>query len=76
MLTLIVSHVSVVSIDFIGPFSNSFSYLYILVAVDYVSKCVEVVACKTNDHRVILVLNISVFKRHYLCSFWYSSSNY
>jgi hypothetical protein len=27
-----------------GPFPNSFGYLYILVAVDYVSKWVEVVA--------------------------------
>jgi hypothetical protein len=41
-------------IDFIGPFPNSFGYLYILVVVDYVSKWVDVVACKTNDHRVVV----------------------
>jgi hypothetical protein len=41
-------------IDFMGPFSNSFGYLYILVAVDYVSKWVEAVACKTNDHKVVV----------------------
>lgn len=35
-----------------GPFPNSFGNLYILVAVDYVSKWVEAIACKTNDHRV------------------------
>jgi hypothetical protein len=37
-----------------GPFLNSYGYLYILVVVDYVSKWVEVVACKTNDHRVVV----------------------
>jgi hypothetical protein len=41
-------------IDFMGPFPNSFKFLYILVAVDYVSKWVEAVACKTNDHRVVV----------------------
>lgn len=41
-------------IDFMGPFPPSFGYLYILVAVDYVSKWVEAVACKKNDHRTIV----------------------
>ncbi|XP_076902586.1 uncharacterized protein LOC143557383 [Bidens hawaiensis] len=36
-----------------GPFPNSCGYLYILVAVDYVSKCVEAIATKTNDHVVV-----------------------
>jgi len=57
---LIVEIFDVWGIDFMGPFPLSFGYLYILVAVDYVSKWVEAV----------------VFKRHYICSFWYSSSNY
>jgi hypothetical protein len=37
-----------------GPFPNSYGYLFILVAVDYVSKWGEAIACKTNDHRVVL----------------------
>ncbi|RVW73657.1 Retrovirus-related Pol polyprotein from transposon opus [Vitis vinifera] len=34
------------------PFPMSFGYSYILVGVDYVSKWVEAVPCKYNDHRV------------------------
>ena len=41
-------------IDFMGPFPPSFGYLYILVAVDYVSKWIEAVPCKTNDHKTVL----------------------
>jgi len=37
-LILIVEIFDVWGIDFIGPFPNSFDYLYILIAVDYVSK--------------------------------------
>jgi hypothetical protein len=51
---LIVEIFDVWGIDLIGHFLNSFDYLYILVAVDYVSNWVEVVACKTNDHRVMV----------------------
>ena len=36
-------------IDFIGPFPPSFGFSYILLAVDYVSKWVEVIATRTND---------------------------
>jgi hypothetical protein len=49
---LIVEIFNVWGIDFMGPFPN-FGFLYILVAVDYVSKWVKAVACKTNDHRVV-----------------------
>jgi hypothetical protein len=51
---LIVEIFDVWGIDFMGPFPNSFGYLYILVAVDYVSKWVEAVACKINDHKVVV----------------------
>ena len=51
---LIVEIFNVWGIDFMGPFPNSFGFLYILAAVDYVSKWVEAIACKTNDHRVVV----------------------
>ena len=41
-------------IDFMGPFPLSCGYLYILLAVDYVSKWVEAIPTRTNDHKVVL----------------------
>ena len=41
-------------IDFMGPFLNSYHYLYILMGVDYVSKWAEVVPSKTNGHKVVV----------------------
>ena len=47
-----------------GPFPTSFGYSYILVGVDYVSKWVEAIPCKINDHRVVLkLLKENVFYR-------------
>ena len=40
-------------IDFMGPFPPSRGYEYILVAVDYVSKWVEAVACKNADSNAV-----------------------
>lgn len=40
-------------IDFIVPFPVSHEYVYILPTVDYVSKGVEAVACRTNDNKVV-----------------------
>ena len=40
-------------IDFMGPFPPSEGKEYILVAVDYVSKWVEVLPTRTNDHQVV-----------------------
>ena len=40
-------------IDFMGPFSPYDGKEYILVAVDYVSKWVEAIPKRTNDHRVV-----------------------
>ena len=41
-------------IDFMGPFLPSFGNLYILLALDYVSKWVEVVACPRNDVNTVM----------------------
>ncbi|CAN6695146.1 unnamed protein product [Malus baccata var. baccata] len=40
-------------IDFMGPFPSSHGFLYILLAVDYVSKWVDAKATRTNDSRVV-----------------------
>ncbi|GKC26006.1 reverse transcriptase domain-containing protein [Tanacetum coccineum] len=41
-------------IDFMGPFSKSYKFEYILVDVDYVSKWAESQALTTNDARVVI----------------------
>ncbi|KAL4283147.1 hypothetical protein GQ457_16G015010 [Hibiscus cannabinus] len=40
-------------IDFMGPFPSSFGNLYILLAVDYVSKWVEAIAAPRNDSKTV-----------------------
>ncbi|KAL4303456.1 hypothetical protein GQ457_10G011730 [Hibiscus cannabinus] len=40
-------------IDFMGPFPSSFGNLYILIAVDYVSKWVEAIATTHNDAKTV-----------------------
>nr|GEY80058.1 reverse transcriptase domain-containing protein [Tanacetum cinerariifolium] len=50
-------------IDFMGPFSSLRGNRYILVAVDYLSKWVEVKALPTNDARVVVKFLKSVFAR-------------
>nr|GEV26471.1 reverse transcriptase domain-containing protein [Tanacetum cinerariifolium]GEV26472.1 reverse transcriptase domain-containing protein [Tanacetum cinerariifolium] len=50
-------------IDFMGPFSSSRGYKYILVAVDYLSKLVEAKALPTNDARVVCKFSKSFFAR-------------
>ncbi|CAN6476853.1 unnamed protein product [Victoria cruziana] len=61
---LVVDVFDVWGIDFMGPFPPSFSFLYILVAMDYVSKWVEAVATRTNDHKVVLkFIKYNIFNR-------------
>lgn len=61
---LVVELFDVWGIDFMGPFPSSSGYTYILVAVDYVSKWVEAIATKTNDHKVVLkFLKDNIFTR-------------
>ena len=51
---LICENFDVWGIDFMGPFPSSFGFMYILLAVDYVSKWVEAKATKTNDAKVVV----------------------
>jgi hypothetical protein len=61
---LVVEIFDVWGIDFMGPFPPSYGFVYILVGVDYVSKWVEAVATRTNDHKVVLqFLRENIFSR-------------
>ena len=53
-LILIIDIFDCWGIDFMGPFPPSCGYLYILLPVDYVSKWVEAIPTRTNDHKVVL----------------------
>ena len=51
-------------IDFLEHFSSSFGNLYILLAVDYVSKWVEAIACPKNDaNTVVGFIQINILRR-------------
>jgi transposase InsO family protein len=55
LTNIIVSEIFYVwGIDFMGPFPLFFGNLYILLAVDYVSKWIKVKATRTNDTKVVL----------------------
>ena len=50
--------------DFMGPFTASYNNLYILLAVDYVSKWVEAIPTRTNDAKVVAqFLRSNIFSR-------------
>ena len=51
---LVVQLFDVWGIDFMGPFPPSVGNLYILLAVDYVSKWVEAAACSKNDAKTVV----------------------
>ena len=51
---LVVQIFYVWGIDFMGPFPSSFGNIYILLAVDYVSKWVEAIACPRNDATTVV----------------------
>ncbi|KAH9752666.1 hypothetical protein KPL71_014787 [Citrus sinensis] len=51
---LVVEIFDIWGIDFMGPFPPSFGHQYILVGVNYVSKWVEAIPCRTNDHKVVI----------------------
>lgn len=52
-------------IDFMGPFPNSNGFLYILLAIDYVSKWVEAIPTRTDDANVVL----SFVENNIICCF-------
>ena len=50
--------------DFMGSFVNSFGHEYILLAVNYVSKWVEAIPTRINDHKtVVKFLKENIFNR-------------
>ncbi|XP_072071893.1 uncharacterized protein [Arachis hypogaea] len=50
--------------DFMGPFPSSYLNMYILVAVDYVSKWVATIGSPTNDTKVVMkYLQKHIFSR-------------
>ena len=50
--------------DFMGPFPSLFSNLYILLAMDYVSKWVDTIPTRTNDASVVVkFLRNHIFSR-------------
>jgi len=53
-------------IDFMGPFPLSFGFLYILVVVDYVSKWIEAIPSRNNDHKTM----IKFFLKKHFESIW------
>ena len=51
---LVVELFDVWGIGFMGPFQSSFGNLYILLAMDYVSKWIEAITCLRNEASTVL----------------------
>ena len=62
---LVVQLFDVWGMDFMGPFPVSFGNIYILLAVDYVSKWVKAAACPKNDAKTV----VGFLKRNILSRF-------
>ena len=61
---LVVQIFYVWGMDFMGPFPSSFGNLYILLAVDYVSKWVEAIDCPRNDANTVFgFVQINILSR-------------
>ena len=58
---LVVQIFYVWGIDFMRPFPSSFGNIYSLLAVDYVSKWVEAIACPRNDASTVVGLFKEIF---------------
>ena len=54
-------------IDFMGPFPPSDGKEYIFVEMDYVSKWIEEIPTRTNDHREVLRFVTQCIFAHYGC---------
>ena len=63
-LILIIEIFDCWGLDFMRPFPPSCGYLYILLAVDYVSKWVEAIPTRSTDHKIVLkFLKEHIFSR-------------
>ena len=61
---LVVQLFDVWGMDFMRPFPASFENIYILLAVDYVSKWVEEASCPKNDANIVVgFLQINILSR-------------
>ena len=63
---LVVQIFDVWGIDFMRPFPSSFGNMYILLAMDYVSKWVDAIACPRNDATTV----VGFIQRNILSRFW------
>jgi len=61
---IVVEIFDVWGIDFMGPFPSSFGNEYILLAVGYISKWIEVIPSRTNNTKVVVkFLKENIFTR-------------
>ena len=61
---LVVELFDVWGIGFLGTFPSSFGFIYILVAVNYVSKWIDAIPCRKNDANTIKrFLKENIFSR-------------